>query len=318
MRFVGMDIVGNYYDLHPVSECRWRRHALKCGESLYISLPHVYTQRELESIRVFDDNNVQIFSGNVDRQSAEYSPDGIITKIWARSLAAAMEDNEAVPTSYANQTVASVFSRHAAPYGMSGYDGTNGQLPGEFRVMVGDSEWTAIVKFCRALNGWYPRVNGQRIHFGPFPTLPALHFSNTSQNPNKIPFARAAIRSNRQRYISTVLTRQLASEEFNYPIYNPYGAERFIRRRRVMRYRDSSQSQKLALATHYMDKSRAGSSGIVLLLDGRRDFPLRSPASFEDSILGSHTGWGIASVTYFLDSFCERTEVELWPLEDLL
>ena len=69
---------------------------------------------EIKSIEVYEDNEM-IFDGIVDTQSLELDDNGSLFTIEARSKAAILLDNEALPQIYYRPSLFTIFNRHVKP-----------------------------------------------------------------------------------------------------------------------------------------------------------------------------------------------------------
>jgi hypothetical protein len=101
-----------------------------------------------------------VFSGIVDEQERACSGAGEVWMLRARSMAALLLDNEALPQNYERPALSLIFARHAAPYGLSCALG-EATAPGTLRVEKGMSEWQVLAAFCRMALGEAPRVTPQ-------------------------------------------------------------------------------------------------------------------------------------------------------------
>lgn len=102
--------------------------------------------------------NYVLFRGICDKQTESLSEKGAIVTLNFRSAAAVLCDNEAVPRTVYNPTLARVASLHAAKYGVKGIRGPNPTLS-KYSVGKGVSAWQAVDMFCRAALGYSPRLD---------------------------------------------------------------------------------------------------------------------------------------------------------------
>lgn len=93
-----------------------------------------------------------LFDGLIDSQVVDEQQNRNILRIEARSWAALLLDNEALPQTYENPSWKMLFSRHAAPYGFR-YEGTDLAVAGTMTVSKGMSEWQVLEQFCTGLWG---------------------------------------------------------------------------------------------------------------------------------------------------------------------
>lgn len=99
-----------------------------------------------------------IFSGIVDEQNTKLSSSGITVEIVARSLAALLLDNEAMPQTIQNPSLRVISERFVKPYGLTVGNCDNKAEKGELVVKKGDSCWTALEDFCSGFLGVIPHV----------------------------------------------------------------------------------------------------------------------------------------------------------------
>jgi hypothetical protein len=116
----------------------------------------------LTQLQIYGANGKLCFDGIVDDQTEVYG-DGILLTLAARSRAALLLDNEAIPQNYCMPSLGTVFQRHIQPYGFSGYEGNSRVFPGKLEVTKGMSEWQAAEAFCTKYLKVRPRIAGGRF-----------------------------------------------------------------------------------------------------------------------------------------------------------
>ena len=82
----------------------------------------------------------RLFRGICDRQIVGIDSAGCRLTVWARSDAAVLLDNEAIPQEYSCVTLDEMFAKHLAPYGFQSDLEGEGSLLG-YQVGKGVSEW---------------------------------------------------------------------------------------------------------------------------------------------------------------------------------
>ena len=131
------------------------------ADALYAVFP--YTKlRELKAISVYE-NSKLFFVGTVDEEERVVDPAGEYLRMSARSPAAYLLDNEAVPESYNHPSARMIYERHAKPYGIALGDGDDETYFGELDVTKGESRWSAIRSFCNACYSRAPRVSADGV-----------------------------------------------------------------------------------------------------------------------------------------------------------
>ena len=106
----------------------------------------------------------RLFRGICDRQIVEVSGAGCRLTVWARSDAAVLLDNEAIPQEYSCVTLDEMFAKHLAPYGFQSDLEGEGSLLG-YQIGKGVSEWEAFSTFCQRVLGRSPHVHLSRVSF---------------------------------------------------------------------------------------------------------------------------------------------------------
>ena len=106
----------------------------------------------------------RLFRGICDRQIVGLDSAGCRLTVWARSDAAVLLDNEAIPQEYSCVTLDEMFAKHLAPYGFQSDLEGEGSLLG-YQVGKGVSEWEAFSTFCQRALGRSPHVHLSRVSF---------------------------------------------------------------------------------------------------------------------------------------------------------
>ncbi|MCL2056718.1 MAG: hypothetical protein FWH02_05820 [Oscillospiraceae bacterium] len=103
------------------------------------------------------------FLGNVDAQRTELSDRGLIVSVDARSAAALLLDNEALPMDYIGISLDTLFARHITPYGFSLSRLEPNRRLASYPVHKGISEWEALCGFIHYAYGCRPQVKGRTV-----------------------------------------------------------------------------------------------------------------------------------------------------------
>lgn len=103
-------------------------------------------------------DGAEVFRGVVDEQLVRADGENVLLTVRARSLAAILLDNEAIPQAFVRPSLLDIYNAHIRQYGFLGLlYGTNAVLP-QYGVAKGKSEWQAFEGFCRQALGVRPRV----------------------------------------------------------------------------------------------------------------------------------------------------------------
>lgn len=149
MKFIGVTPQGEYVTLPAPISVRMSAQEDAPADALTAVFPGKWEQTFCVLL-VQDAAGKLIFDGIVDEQLAQYSASGCITQLEGRSRAALLLDNEAIPQTYAQASLAVLFERHAVPYGFHTLLGDVPAVRGAFAVKKGWSEWQALEGFCRS------------------------------------------------------------------------------------------------------------------------------------------------------------------------
>jgi hypothetical protein len=84
---------------------------------------------------------------------------GEFLKISARSLAAHLLDNEAMPCAYDHPSLSFIYERYVKPYGIKLSAEDDAVYFGEQSVMKGSSCWRVLKNFCTACYSSVPRIS---------------------------------------------------------------------------------------------------------------------------------------------------------------
>ncbi len=80
----------------------------------------------------FAEEGEVVFFGPVDELQRRFSSEGCMLEIVARSMAALLLENEAIPQTYAYPSLPLLFERHGKPYGFTEWEGN----PADFLFLL--------------------------------------------------------------------------------------------------------------------------------------------------------------------------------------
>ena len=127
------------------------------ADALYALFPYTLTE-ELCEITLYDGDEL-LFIGVVDEQEYICGSKGTYLKVNARSLAAHLLDNEALPCEYDHPSLSLMFERYAKPFGITLSTNSDEVFLGEQRITKGTSCWKALKNFCNACYLSVPRIS---------------------------------------------------------------------------------------------------------------------------------------------------------------
>ena len=160
MNYCCYTVSGQKVDLPPPVSVRLDVHEDAPADDMTVVFPLAGQTPAIASIRVWDGEK-PVFSGIVDEQLAQVTDSGAVLKLIARSRAALLLDNEAMPQEYDQPSLAQLYQRHAEPYGFCGFVGNSGTFDTRLKVTKGMSQWQVIEEFCIRCFGTVPFVTAE-------------------------------------------------------------------------------------------------------------------------------------------------------------
>ena len=139
------------------------------ADSLVITCPFDSDiSQNADRIMAFDEDKL-VFKGQIDEIINIKKTDEVITKLIARSPAAALLDNEAEPITYLSPAPVLIFDRHLKPFGITQYFADNIPFFGRLKIDKGMSHWQVFRNFCKNRYGCEPRISGDgKAYFNGF------------------------------------------------------------------------------------------------------------------------------------------------------
>lgn len=252
-------------------------------------------------------NGTVFFQGLVDEQTFQIDGNGAELQVCARSLAALLLDNEAVPQTYYVPSVKLIYQRHAQPYGFSAFSGKDSAFSTKLQIQKGTSEWEVIESFCRDNLGTRPRVTLEgKLEMEPQKPADRILFSNKGG----IPYASVKEHFLRYKRISQVLVRSERLGGYHTQVQDSEAAADGILRRRLLNAVDDPKTPVFR-GRQLLEKSREQSYQIELLCPGQWILELGTGAEVKDPLLGTLEPLEVRGVNYQIDSSGERTQVIL-------
>lgn len=252
-------------------------------------------------------NGDVFFRGLIDEQETIIDSGGISLQVCARSLAALLLDNEAVPQTYYVPSARLIYQRHAQPYGFSAFSGKDRTFSTKLQIEKGTSEWEVIETFCRDHLNTRPQVTlTGELQMEPQPPGTPVLFSNGEG----IPYASVKERHLRYKRISQVLVRSQRLGGYNTQVQDSQAVESGIVRRRLLNAVDDPKTPVFR-GRQVLQKSREQSYLVELLCPGEWILDLGTGAVVKSPVLGTLDALKVDSVSYRLDSAGERTQVIL-------
>ncbi|WP_101697254.1 hypothetical protein [Clostridium minihomine] len=249
-----------------------------------------------------EQNGKTIFYGIVDEQTEQFSEQGAVLRLTARSLAALLLDNQALPQTYYSPPFSTIFSRHTAPYGLTQYRVPDGQKRiGELTVTKGMSEWQVLELFCRLAWNTVPMIGpNQVLTVTPENRQDTILFSHSGQGISYSSFTKK--QKNYER-ISQIRLQSARNGNYEGCVSDTEAMRNGVQRRRCF----SAFSAAGLGAEQILQRSRQKAWEWVLQVPG---WPRLSPGMYvrlENPYLGVQEGLQIWSVNRILDAdgmFC--------------
>lgn len=274
------------------------------ADSLALTLPY---NRELsgnaDMISAYFEDEL-VFYGQIDEIESVRQSGGLISRLSARSLAAALLDNEAEPLEYNNPSSRLIFNRHLAPFGITEYDEERHPLYGSLRISKGMSHWQVLESYCKSRYGVTPRISGSRAYLKGIEAEGEVLFGSGG-------ISYAEIREYRRRYKLISKVRLMLSSVKGYSSYilntNP-DCKGFERVRFVNALADNTS---VDTAQKMIDTGNRESYSLKLKCVGARLGLLGKTATINDRELGRIENLKVCGVNYTLNSGGELTTVIL-------
>ena len=261
---------------------------------------------KFHTIHIVKDGTV-IFRGLIDEQAVSLDGDGAGLEVCARSLAALLLDNEAIPQTYYVPSTRLIYQRHAQPYGFPEFSGRDRTFSTRLQIEKGTSEWEVIENFCRDALGTRPQVTyAGELEMEPETPADEALFSNRGG----IPYASVRVENLRCKRLSQVLVRSERLGNYSTQVWDTQAAEDGILRRQLLNAVDDPKTPVFR-GQQLLEKSREQSYQIELLCPGEWILPLETRARVTDPILGDFQDLKVSGISYRLDSSGEQTQVTL-------
>lgn len=273
------------------------------ADDLYAVFPDI-SCAELCGISVYDGDRVA-FRGVVDEEEHIVSPSGRYLRISARSMAAHLLDNEALPRGYDHPGARMIYERHAKEYGIAAGDLDDATCFGELNIVKGMSQWSVIKAFCGACYSSTPRVSADgTLYLKGIPRRDRVIFGERG-----IAYTELTDSIRRCEEISRVNVKIGAEDGYTCPVENSDALRRGIRRER---YLNAMLNGKAVRGADVMlEKSRERARVLTLKCPGRYLELLGADAAVEGGSSELKEGLCVSAATFHTDSKGEVTTVKL-------
>lgn len=273
------------------------------ADSLDAEFPYIDTD-ELCEIMLYNDDQ-PVFRGIIDEEEKVVYQDGEYLRLSARSPAALLLDNEAMPCVYDHPSAGFIFERYVEPFGIRCDDLDDAVYFGEQTVAKGSSCWSVLKNFCNACYASVPRVSSTGVlHVKGLQEKEQICFGGDDMR-----YLRISELNKRSAELSAVRVKTANPGGYTLCVSNRDAQERGIRRER---YLNALLSESPMRCADMMLRNGAGKAyslklrclGCLLGTEGRK-------ASVSDTVLGQRSGLYISSLYYRLTANGEYTDVRL-------
>lgn len=250
----------------------------------------------LTELTVKQDNGAVVFSGIVDEQEQNITERTLT--LAARSRAALLLDNEAMPQNYVNPSLATIFSRHIQPYGFLSYTGDGSTFSGTLSVTKGMSEWSAAASFCSRFLNTAPKITDGMFDASGSAPQRELLFGHGG-----IGFYSGILCNRFCELYSSLYSLDADGGTYSLSSFCTDAEKLGIRRRRLL----SGSADPAAV----MEQAEESAFTAVLDCPGAVTAPLLAPAVISGNLFAEKAEWRVVSSRYLLDAGGEHTRVTL-------
>ncbi len=292
MIFWGTTCSGRRYLLGDPEQALFIRDADAPADELRAVFPADKVWEELQEVTVTRED-VPVFRGLVDEQTAVLSPSGLTVELVCRSREALLLDNEACPGTLSGVTLETLEERYLLPLGLSLGAGDRTARAARLAVTKGESCWAVIARFCATVLGVTPFVDVD----GRLQCVPAEETGHRQLN---------AIQSARWELLPCKRLGDVVLQSARGTYDTVFPGEPGIRRRRYLA-RTAGKDPRALLA-----QSRLAGRRLRVTTPGEVWPARQEQVDLTVPGLGDFTGWRASSVRVRRDSQGLRTE---WVLE---
>lgn len=227
--------------------------------------------------------------GIVDSREWVRSASGCLLRVTARSRAALLLDNEAVPKTMTTPSLEKVFCEHVKPYGFTGFVGDSRSFTGELVITKGMSEWQAVEEFCMTFLHCRPYVKGNILYAGTAESPRSVGFGE------EITYGRVAVLEEDFQRISELRIRQPHASGYKKIVYDLESRDLGIVRRRCFSQEKGENEQQI------LAQARREAFSIEVDCFQPPCIPILTDCTFSDPQFGNYTNLYISSLKYILD-----------------
>lgn len=248
-----------------------------------------------------------VFTGQLDSVINISQSGAAVTKLTARSPAAALLDNESEPLTYIRPAAELIANRHLKPMGITEYECDNIPIEGILTINKGMSHWQVFQRFCKRRYGAEPRISGTgKAFFKGTQTHEVIRFSNNGDGVRYISMKEYKLRN---KLISHIRLKLKENAGYSSVIKNSNPECEHINRTRYVNL--SADNGSIVTAKNIISDSNIGSYAIVLECPMRLTDIIGWKAVVEDSVTGVIKEMKVGKLRYTLGINGEKTTVRL-------
>ena len=260
------------------------------ADALYALFPYAPTA-ELCKITLYDGDK-PIFIGVIDEEEHIFGSRGTYFKISARSPAAHLLDNEAMPCEYDHPSLSMMYERYVKPFGIGLGTDSDEVFFGEQRVTKGTSCWKGLKTFCIACYLTPPRISSVGVLY----PKGLEHDETTVFGRDGVPYTQLREVKKRCEEISAVRVKASNSGTYSLVIENHAAKDRGVRRERYLNAVLTESPMKCADAM--IDNGDVKSYAVYLRCKGCLLGTEGNRAVISDPVLGDRDDLYISAVHY--------------------
>ena len=261
---------------------------------------------ELAAVSVYDDGCL-VFTGVVDEQVHIQSEKGLILRIYARSLAAHLLDNEAEPRCFDHPSASLIYERYVKPFGIRWENEDDATCFGEQQITKGMSHWAALKNFCVACYSASPRITADGVLRMKGADLPrTVSFSDSGGG---IAYTGLTETLKRCEEISAVNMKLYDDGDYRYRLTNDDALQRGIRRERYLNA--TLASTPMTCADAMLQNGASAAYGVQLKCSGALLDVMGCRATVYNKLLGELSGLYVSALSYRLTKDGETTTLQL-------
>lgn len=259
-----------------------------------------------DRLSAFDKDRL-VFTGQLDNISVIKRGSGVILKLNARSMAAALLDNEAEPVTYNNPTASLMESRHLRPFGIKLAETDNVPYYDKLKIDKGTSHWQVLRNFCRNRYQTVPRISGDgTAYLNGAPSNGSVVFSDSGGGTPYLGIRESQVR---HRLLSEVKLKFRDANTYGAYMKNENPAAEGITRVRYVNA--AADNANLSTAEAMIRSGNRASYTLVLKCTGCLTGLLGSRAAVNDATLGELRELSVKKVRYTADGRGELSEITL-------